>query len=73
MGGHHIPEATVRQRYQRSICNFFQMYREIADSWEVYDNNQREGYRLVASGHGNEDETILESAIWRQMQEEIRR
>ena len=48
-GGHHIPDADVRRRYGRSVKNFLDLYRPIADYWEVMDNSfgQRE---LLALG-----------------------
>jgi predicted ABC-type ATPase len=61
-GGHFVPDATVRQRYSRSVKNFFELYREHADYWEVYDNSygQRE---LIAIGSIDE-ELIGDEAIW---------
>ncbi|MBX3399074.1 MAG: AAA family ATPase [Gemmataceae bacterium] len=61
-GGHFVPDATVRQRYSRSVRNFFDLYREHADYWEVYDNSygQRE---LIAIG-SIDDELIGDEAIW---------
>jgi len=44
-GGHDVPETEVRRRYSRSIGNFFQAYRELADSWSLFDNT---GTRPVA-------------------------
>lgn len=32
-GGHDVPEADVRRRYVRSIRNFWQQYRLMADRW----------------------------------------
>lgn len=60
-GGHFVPDATVRQRYSRSVRNFFELYREHADYWEVYDNSygQRE---LIAIG-SIDDESIGDEAI----------
>jgi predicted ABC-type ATPase len=62
-GGHHIPEAVVRQRYARGIDNFFNLYQPLADEWAVYDNSGNEP-RLVASGTGNETEHIAEISSW---------
>jgi len=61
-GGHHVPDATVRMRYARSVRNFFDLYRPQADQWEVYDNSygQRE---LIAMGSVDE-ELIGDSAAW---------
>ena len=38
-GGHHIPEAIVRRRFERSLPNFFRFYQPFADSWTVLDNS----------------------------------
>ena len=48
-GGHHIPDRDVRRRYGLSVRNFVELYRPIADYWEVMDNSfgQRE---LLALG-----------------------
>ena len=37
-GGHDVPEAVVRRRFDRSITNFLVYYRQLADSWTLYDN-----------------------------------
>ncbi|MFZ0964423.1 MAG: AAA family ATPase [Terriglobia bacterium] len=38
-GGHDVPEAVVRRRFERSISNFFQRYRAMAHSWIIFDNS----------------------------------
>lgn len=38
-GGHDIPEAIVHRRYERSLKNFFNIYRPIANSWLMLDNS----------------------------------
>ena len=38
-GGHDIPEAVVRRRFDRSLRNFWTLYRPLAESWIVYDNS----------------------------------
>jgi len=40
-GGHDVPEADVRRRYQRGTHNLFQVYRPILDSWVLLDNTAR--------------------------------
>jgi predicted ABC-type ATPase len=37
MGGHDVPEAVIRRRYEQGWTNFRQVYRESADIWQVYD------------------------------------
>lgn len=38
-GGHSIPDNIVRRRFGRSLSNFFNIYRPIADSWLMLDNS----------------------------------
>lgn len=37
-GGHDVPEPIVRRRFDRSFRNFFGEYRELAQSWYLFDN-----------------------------------
>ena len=37
-GGHHVPEVDVRRRFSRSIVNFWNLYREMADNWVLLYN-----------------------------------
>jgi predicted ABC-type ATPase len=66
-GGHNIPEATIRQRYRRSIRNFFELYRPMVTSWQVYDNSQP-AYRQIARGDSGSSETILDPDTWDRFQ-----
>jgi predicted ABC-type ATPase len=61
-GGHHIPEATIRQRYAKSVGNFFDLYRPLCDEWRVYDNSD-DYTRFVAFGD-EESETVLDPLTW---------
>ena len=38
-GGHSVPEETIRRRYQSGLKNFFNLYTELADSWQLFDNS----------------------------------
>ena len=48
-GGHSIPEAEVRRRYERGLANFWRLYRPLADLWVLCDNSERE-IAMVARG-----------------------
>jgi predicted ABC-type ATPase len=65
-GGHHIPDHTVRQRYARSVGNFFELYRPICDYWEAYDNSGGER-TLIALGSADE-ELYDDLGAWLQFQ-----
>jgi predicted ABC-type ATPase len=49
LGGHDVPAADVRRRFDRSIRNFLVHYRPLADTWTLYDNTVAMP-RIIASG-----------------------
>lgn len=69
MGGHHIPDSTVRQRYTRSLRNLFQLYLPLAWTCQIYDNTQLGQSRLIAFHDYSEAAKILDESIWTNMQE----
>jgi predicted ABC-type ATPase len=62
-GGHHVPDDTIRQRYTRSVRFFFDLYRPLADYWEVYDNSYGKR-RLLAVGSREEEELTENEWTW---------
>lgn len=38
-GGHDIPEDVMRRRFDRSMTNFFLLYRPLADLWMLFNNS----------------------------------
>ncbi len=48
-GGHDIPEPVARRRFERSWRNFVELYRPIADEWQVYDTSGRFPTLVAAS------------------------
>ena len=68
-GGHNIPTATIRQRYRRSIRNFFDLYRPAVSFWRVYDNSVPQQPQLVAQGGETGNESIFLEPIWLKMKE----
>lgn len=65
LGGHNIPEETIRRRYQRSIQNFFQLYRPLVTTWRVYDNSQQGLSQLVAERNESGVETVSMFSTWK--------
>jgi predicted ABC-type ATPase len=49
-GGHHIPEDTIRRRYQAGISNFLGLYMAMADEWSVHDTTEMGEPKLIANG-----------------------
>ncbi len=37
-GGHDVPRSDVIRRFDRSWRNFRELYRDLADTWSIYDN-----------------------------------
>ena len=66
-GGHHIPEKTVRRRYDRGIANFFKLYQPFADSWEVLDVSG-ESPTEVAIGDKIGGSSIINETLWRMIE-----
>lgn len=64
MGGHNVPEKTIRRRYHVGIKNFFRLYKPLADFWRVYDNSEPAGPRLIASGSQSDPDNIKDIEIW---------
>jgi predicted ABC-type ATPase len=61
-GGHFVPDEDIRRRYARSVRNFLELYRPIADEWEVYDNTH--GQRTLLAMGSHDDEAIDHPGIW---------
>jgi predicted ABC-type ATPase len=63
-GGHHVPEETIRRRYERGLKNFFGLYQPIATTWRMYDNTNRSGAQLIASGCGKTVLSVANAESW---------
>ena len=72
LGGHGVPEETIRRRYQRGLENFFHLYQPLADSWEFYDNDNEVEARLIALGCGTM-ELADDATLWGKIKEQVRR
>ncbi|MBV9851989.1 MAG: dephospho-CoA kinase [Armatimonadetes bacterium] len=56
-GGHGIPEATIRRRYETGLRLFFDVYQPLVDVWRLYDNSGPQGAVLVAQSRIRQRET----------------
>jgi predicted ABC-type ATPase len=45
-GGHHVPEAVIRRRYEAGRKNFQRIYRPLVDGWLLYDNSEAQPLML---------------------------
>jgi predicted ABC-type ATPase len=72
LGGHNVPEDTVRRRYIRGLSNFFNLYVPLADEWQFYDNSNPGSGILVAEGRRNSIETIYGADTWSRIKEMVK-
>ncbi len=73
MGGHGIPEDTIRRRYHAGLRNFFALYQPMARTWRVYDNTSEGTMRLVATGERGLTTHLLDPGIWKSICERYAR
>jgi predicted ABC-type ATPase len=69
LGGHFVPEETIRRRYAGGLHNFFELYSPIAERWEFYDNTQKPRC-LVADGGVGRKERAIDEPLWDKIKEE---
>ena len=72
-GGHFVPDADVRRRYQRGLDNFFNLYRPITDRWRFYDNTDPKDRQLVAEKPVGLDDTVYDQDLWNRIEGGVKR
>lgn len=63
-GGHHVPDEIVRRRYVAGLRNFQQLYRPVATSWQLFDNEVPAQPVLVAEQALDGPPVILDGERW---------
>lgn len=71
-GGHHVPEDIVRRRFAGGLGNLFTCYPDVVDSWQVYDNAELTGPRLIASRAAGTTVVIADPNAWEHLKVEQR-
>ena len=66
LGGHNVPEETVRRRYRSGLRNFFEIYRSLTTTWRMYDNSRQQP-RLIAFGEGPQTRSVNDADSWRRI------
>lgn len=51
-GGHDVPVTDVRRRFERSVENFFNVYRPLLDVWMLFDNSTTRPSLIAEEKHG---------------------
>ncbi|MFC1707586.1 AAA family ATPase [Planctomycetota bacterium] len=65
-GGHDIPEADIRRRYDRGRINFIELYSPMASTWVVLDNSETAPVR-VAIGGSSRPLDVCDQEVWAQI------
>jgi len=71
-GGHDVPEEVIRRRFKGGLRNLLALYDGAVDSWEVLDNSDVKGPRLLARRRAGRKTEILDRAGWTRLLEEGR-
>jgi len=71
-GGHHVPEDVIRRRFVAGLSNFFSLYEPLCDSWQMFDNADVAGPRMIAAGGHGTPKAIFDEDAWRHLEEVAR-
>lgn len=69
-GGHDIPEPVIHRRYQRSMSNFFNIYRPVANSWLMLDNSSTDAPRPIAWRNADGPLQIVKTGPWSRLRKQ---
>lgn len=61
-GGHNIPEAVIRRRYELGLRYFFGRYQNTVDNWTFVDNTQGRPAKIAEYELGQT--TVLNPITW---------
>lgn len=70
MGGHPVPEETIRRRFRAGLRNFLNLYRPLATTWLLYDNSLALAPRLIAEGRASAEPRIADFPAWQSIHSE---
>jgi predicted ABC-type ATPase len=65
LGGHNVPDKTIRRRYESGLRNFFSLYQPIATSWRMFDNSSRAGLDFIAEGRQTQVTHVARQTLWK--------
>jgi predicted ABC-type ATPase len=71
MGGHDVPADVVRRRFRAGLKNFFSIYRQRVDSWQMYDRSGLT-HRRIASGRAGGNVIVEDQRSWTDLLEKAR-
>lgn len=66
LGGHAVPEDTIRRRYFRSCSNFVHLYAPLARTWRAFDNSYSSP-RIIAQRRPDSGLSIFNQRTYNRM------
>ncbi|MGD9589663.1 MAG: zeta toxin family protein [Pyrinomonadaceae bacterium] len=66
LGGHSIPEETIRRRFERGRRNLFELYLPVVDAWRIFDASLAEP-REIARFSESDGEVVSDSGLWNEI------
>jgi predicted ABC-type ATPase len=63
MGGHSVPDETVRRRYRTGLRNFLTLYQDRTTTWSIFDSS-RPQLRLTAEHLANGTLNVYDRDTW---------
>lgn len=63
MGGHNIPEDTIRRRYERGLKNLFELYIPIVNAWSVRDTSFARSTEVARYTNATR-ERVFDEELW---------
>ena len=63
LGGHSIPEETIRRRFNRGTKNFFELYVPVVDSWRFFNAGTTPATE-IARYTQTDGERIFDPGLW---------
>lgn len=68
LGGHFVPDETVKRRYKVGLRNFFELYQPLANSWTFYESTKLLP-ELIASKTYSRERQVENLALWKEIEE----
>lgn len=65
LGGHDIPQETIRRRFSRGCDNFCKHYQGLVDEWSIYDGAENPPQLLDSGDNHSPDKLMEESTEYR--------
>ena len=66
LGGHSIPEETIRRRFERGRRNLFELYLPLADAWRIFNAAPLEPIEIARCSNAA-GEKVFRPELWKEI------